>query len=55
MNFKERGMTVGDLLIISIIVFSTLLIFSKIKNNNEKSYFYITPIQNLIAKKTYLC
>ena len=55
MNLKERGITVGDLLIILIIITSTILIksFSKDKkttfnydNQEQVSYKKIT-IQNL--------
>ena len=37
MNFKERGITVGDLIIITIIVISSVFIFNKINDKNEKS------------------
>ena len=41
MNFKERGFTVGDLLIMSIIVLSTIIIFNKVKDSDKQSYRYI--------------
>lgn len=37
MNLKERGVTVGDLLIISIIVISTIFFINKAKNGDEQS------------------
>ena len=40
MNLKERGVTVGDLLIISILVISTVFITNKFKDNDEKSAIY---------------
>ena len=40
MNFKERGVTVGDLLIISIIIISTIFVVNKFKDNDEKSSIY---------------
>tara|TARA_B100001769_G_C21746588_1_gene409238 strand:+ start:226 stop:384 length:159 start_codon:yes stop_codon:yes gene_type:complete len=43
MNLKERGITVGDLLIFIVIIISTFLIISKIKENDKQSYFYIIP------------
>ena len=44
MNLKERGVTVGDLLIISIIIISTIFIINKVKDNDDQSYSYITPM-----------
>ena len=42
MNFKERGITVGDLLIFIIVVLIAYFSFSKIKNeNNQKSLSYL--------------
>ena len=46
MNLKERGVTVGDLLIISIIVFSTIFIFNKFKDSEQQSYEYRNLIEN---------
>ena len=40
MNFKERGITVGDLLIILIITISAYFIVAKVKNNEKNAYFY---------------
>ena len=41
MNLKERGVTVGDLLITIIIIISSIFIISKINDNDKKTYFYI--------------
>ena len=44
MNFKERGITVGDLLIFIIVVLIAFFSISKIRDdNNQKSlsYFFI--------------
>ena len=44
MNFKERGVTVGDLLIFIIVVLISFFSISKIKNDNSKkslSYFFM--------------
>ena len=38
MNLKERGVTVGDILIFSIIIISTIFIINKVNNSNEQSY-----------------
>ena len=38
MNLKERGVTVGDLLIIFIIIFSTIVLF-KTFNKDKKTSF----------------
>ena len=40
MNFKERGVTVGDLLIFSIIIISTIFVFNKFKDNEKQSLLY---------------
>ena len=41
MNFKERGITVGDLLILIIIVLIAFFTIPKIRNDNsEKSLSY---------------
>ena len=48
MNLKERGVTVGDLLIISIIIISTIFIINKVKDSDNQSYLYINT--NKISK-----
>ena len=50
MNLKERGITVGDLLIISILIISTVLITSKFKSKDKKSLYYVTPNETVIIK-----
>ena len=47
MNFKERGITVGDLLIIVIVLISTIPIINRIKNRESKVGFYVSPIEIL--------
>ncbi len=42
MNLKERGITIGDLLIISIII-STLFFIKKINNSNKQTHNYMIP------------
>ena len=45
MNLKERGITVGDLLIIIILLISAVLIINKVKNNDKQAFIYETPIE----------
>ena len=45
MNFKERGITVGDLLILIIVVLIAFFSIPKIRNGNSQkslSYFFMT-------------
>ena len=53
MNLKERGLTVGDLLIILIFVVSTFFIVNKIKESNKQTYFQIVPNEILTSKIPY--
>ena len=41
MNLKERGFTVGDLIIILIITISTIFIINKAKDSYEQSYLHL--------------
>ena len=42
MNLKERGVTVGDLLVISIILIATIFLINKFKDsNNRQSQMYM--------------
>ena len=41
MNLKERGVTVGDLLITSIIIISTIFLINKVKDSDKQSQVYI--------------
>ena len=38
MNLKERGVTVGDLLIILIIIISSIFIFKSVKDNDKQTH-----------------
>ena len=40
MNLKERGLTVGDLVIISIIIILTIFFINKGNNNDKQSNIY---------------
>ena len=52
MNLKERGITVGDLLLISIFVISTVFIINKVKDNDKQSYFHSAPNESMISRNT---
>ena len=52
MNLKERGITVGDLLLILIFVVSTIFIINKVKDSNKQTYFQITPNKILTTNKS---
>ena len=41
MNLKERGVTVGDLLIILIILISTIFFINKFKGSNNQTQMNI--------------
>ena len=41
MNLKERGVTVGDLFIISIILISSIFFINKFKDSNKQTQIYI--------------
>ena len=41
MNLKERGVTVGDLLIIFVILITAIFTFSKVKENDKQSLLYL--------------
>ena len=53
MNLKERGITVGDLLIIFIIILSTT-IFVKSINKDKKTTFNLSFQEKVSYKKTLL-
>ena len=62
MNFKERGITVGDLLIILIVILTTTVIVKSINKgrktalilNNQKEYVIGNPYnQKLFLKTNY--
>ena len=51
MNLKERGLTVGDLMIILIFVISTVFIINKVKDSDKQSHFQTTPNEILTINK----
>tara|TARA_Y100001970_G_C13471634_1_gene479954 strand:+ start:121 stop:279 length:159 start_codon:yes stop_codon:yes gene_type:complete len=40
MNLKERGLTVGDLVIISIFIIFTIFFINNGKNNDKQAHIY---------------
>ena len=52
MNLKERGLTVGDLMIILIFVISTVFIINKVKDSDKQTYFQIAPKESLTTNKS---
>ena len=51
MNLRERGITVGDLVIILIIIFSTTFIIKKYKYQNESTLNKVKT--EIIALKSF--
>ena len=43
MNLRERGITVGDLLVMSILIIITLFISNKVKESDKQSNLNIVP------------
>ena len=52
MNLKERGLTVGDLIIILIFVISTVFIINKVKDSDKQTYFQIAPNEIMTTNKS---
>ena len=53
MNLKERGITIGDLLILTIIIITTTIVF-KTFNKEKKTSFIISNHENITYKKNFL-
>ena len=51
MNFKERGLTVGDLLIILIFIISAVFIINKFRDNDKQTNFYMSPNEIITSIK----
>ena len=43
MNLKERGLTVGDLLLIVIFIITTVFIINKFRDGDKQTYNYMSP------------
>ena len=52
MNLKERGITVGDLLIILIIIITSTILIKSFSKNKKTSLNYSNQ-ENVSYKKTY--
>ena len=52
MNLKERGLTVGDLLLILIFIVSTVFIINKVKDSDKQSNFHVVPNEIITAKRS---
>ena len=52
MNLKERGLTVGDLMIILIFLISTVFIINKVKDSDKQTYFQIAPNEILSTNES---
>ena len=52
MNFKERGITVGDLLIILIIIITSSILIKSFSKDKKTTFDY-RNLESLSYKKTY--
>ena len=52
MNIKERGITVGDLLILFIIILTSIILFKSF-NKDKKTTIYQSNEENLFYKTPY--
>ena len=52
MNLKERGITVGDLVLILIFVITSVLIFNKAKKSEKQTYLQIAPKEVTTVKRS---
>ena len=43
MNLKDRGITVGDLLLLIIFIISTVFIINKFRETEKKAHLYFIP------------
>ena len=50
MNLKERGITVGDLMLILIFAISTLFIINNIEESEKQSYLQLAPNKIMLLK-----
>ena len=52
MKLNERGITVGDLLLVLIFVISTIFVINKVKDSDNKALFQLAPNNILTAKRS---
>ena len=43
MNLKDRGFTIGDLLLLIIFIITTVFIINKIRETEKQAHLYIIP------------
>ena len=53
MNLKERGITVGDLLIILIIIITSTILIKSFSKDKKTTYNYISQDQVSYKKNVY--
>ena len=53
MNLKERGITVGDLLIILIIIITSTVLIKSFSKDKKTSFNYINQEQSFYKKSYY--
>ena len=53
MNLKERGITVGDLIIILIIIITSTILIKSFSKDKKTAFNYINQ-EKLSNKKTYI-
>ena len=53
MNFKERGITVGDLLIILIIIITSTILIKSFSKDKKKTFNYSNQEEVFIFKNNY--
>ena len=47
MIFKERGITIGEFLLVLIFIISSVFNINKFKENDRQTYIYISPNENI--------
>ena len=52
MRLKERGVTLGDLILILTFIISIIFIINKVKESDKQAYFNITTIEIMTAIKS---
>ena len=55
MNFKERGITVGDLLLFILFIISTIFIINKLRENEKQAYLFKYPNEIQLLKWANYC
>ena len=53
MNFKERGITIGDLLIIVIIIITSTILIKSLSKDKKTTFNYINQEEVFFNKNNY--